>query len=151
MQNNIGSKRTQTIVGVLFVAVFMFGSVAFGGDGLSLIRKASAGYGSDSGDSGHHHHKKKKKKISQAKVLQKVNEFKGYNTPANISAYNRIVAIKKASPAKFRAMENVYQRYARVGGRLKVRPSVQTISAINMFKSYNGYATYLNYVAKLKK
>ena len=143
-------------------------SIVASGTGLSLIRTASAGYGSDNNDNGSHkskaerrkeerkrnkkkNSKKNSKKVSQATVQKKVAEFSAFNAPQHQAAYRTVSSIKKANPAKFRAIENVFKKYNTVSGKLRVQPNSQTLSAINMYKSYKGYASYLNYTNKLKK
>jgi|GEM_PF-6647432 len=145
-------KKIKSIVGVILVAVFMVSGLALAVN----TNTASAGtYNYGGTNSGHKHHKKhkkhKKKKASQATVRKKIAEFRGFNTPQSIAAYNRVSAIKKANPAQFRNLQRIFNQYNRVGGKLKVRPSVQTVSAINMFRSYNGYGMYVKYMGKLKK
>lgn len=161
MQKNVKSKKIQTTIGIFLVAVFVASSVGANGS-FSVIRSAFAGYGYSGGSeitppaatttsSKHHHHKKKKKKTSQTTVVKKVAQFKVFQTPANVRAYNTVSAIKKTNPSKFRALQNVFNRYTTVSGKLRVQPNAQTLASINMFRSYNGYSTYLNYVSKLKK
>jgi hypothetical protein len=42
---------------------------------------------------------------------------------------------------------NAFNKYNKVSAKLNLRPT----AAINMFRSYVGYSTYLNYANKLKK
>lgn len=97
------------------------------------------------------HNKKSNKKSSQVTVQKKVAEFAIHNNAKDIASYRKVSAIKKANPAQFRNLQSVFNKYNKVGGKLKVQPSAQTVSAINMFRGYNGYSAYLNYVGKLKK
>jgi len=141
--------KLQSFVGVFLVAVFVLSTVAVSKSDLSLVRIAAAGYGNDNG--GNHKKQKKHKKVSQVKVQKKIAEFKIHNNAKDIDSYRRVSAIKKSNPAQFKALQNVFNKYNKVGGKLKVQPSAQTVSAINMFRGYNGYSAYLNYVGKLKK
>jgi len=148
MQAKIKSTKWQTAIGIIIVAAFIVSTFAVA-PSLSLNRIASAGYGSSS----HHKSKKKKKKTtsSQTTIQKKVNDFQPFNTVASISAYRTVAALRSSNPARFKALQNLFNRYYTVGGRLKVQPSPQTVAALNQYRSYTGYAAYLNYLGKLKK
>lgn len=150
MREIIKSKKFQTIAGILMVAAFAF-TTAFADSSLfSLNRTASAGYGSDSGHHKKKKKKKKKKKTSQKTIQKKVAEFRYFNNPRSIAAYRTVSALKQNNPARFKALQQIFKKYNTAGGRLKVKPNVQTLNSINTYRSYEGYAMYLKYVAKLK-
>jgi hypothetical protein len=146
-------KKIQSIVGVLLIAAFMVSGLVLTLDTNTASAATGCDYNGNNCDSTHHHKKKakKKKKTSQVTVQKKVAEFGVYNNARSISAYRTVSAIKKSNPARFRALQSIFNKYNTVGGRLKVRPTVQTVSAINLFRSYDGYSRYLSYVGKLKK
>lgn len=153
-------KKQQVAVGAFMVAVFAITAIVASSSDLSLTRTASAGYGSDTGQRNRSEaarrreeraRNKKHHKSSQKTSEQKVEEFSGFNNPQAIEAYRTVSALKKTNPSRFRALEIIFNKYNKVGGRLRVQPSAQTVAAINQFRNYNGYSIYLNHLARLKK